>query len=344
MKKFFAVLSILIFALALTSCGLLGMRGETINISSKPDTLDEYYSALNINLVSYLVATDDGQVMQYELQIGLRSMFFGSEEKQREQEIQSFADKIVDRKIFDMQYIGSYESEPLWDNDDSKNNYTYLCFVINPIHGKGKFTSTKSDFGFFFIEREYVITNPVWIESFRDNIYSHTKNVLGSRAAWQGYTIDDDAVYFSYGFSTEADVNAENAIWVQKNVLSRGQDLYRCLMWEADKDYDFVTFNIHYKSMASGWYVIAIILGAAVVVALFLFIKYKKTPAKVAEGVSGTDSGFNKDNDDIFQLESENAINVIDGQISIEEYATGDHTETTAEQTTDKISEDSNAD
>lgn len=347
MKKFLTVLSILIFALVLSSCGLLNMRGESNNISPKPDTHNVYYSALNINLVSCLVSDDNGRYLQYELQIGLRSIFFGDEETQREQEIKSFAVSTMKHSSFDMQYIGSYDSESLWGNFDSKNNYTYVCFVINPDHAKGKFDSTRSNFGFFFVEHDYVINNPEWVNYFRDDISSVAKSVINSKTILntstylQDYMIDDDAVYFDFGFCTDADVDAENATRVQKYVLSRGDGLYQCLMWQADDDYDFSKLDVHYKAMASGWYVIAIILGAAVVVILFLLIKYKKIPTKAAENVFRAD-GVAK-SDDIFQLNGENVNNVIDGQISMEEYVTSDKTKE-AEQTTEINSEDSNAD
>lgn len=327
MKKFFAVLLGLVIALALSSCVFFGnMYERGLDYTSlKPDEPDKYYTALNINVVSYLAsAEDEPRRWSYELQIGIRNEFFESEEA-KESQGKLIGDAIGEECNLELSFLNYYGvSYDIWSSDDryAISNYTYLCYSISDF--EGDLEVIDKNFGFFYYRYDYNITNPEWIDSLRNDIYE----VVNDKIMKPWISIDTDAVRLRYFFNIDADLSSENAIWVQKEIMSRG-GAYDCLMWEAGDNYEFTTLNATYRRMAAGWFILAILLGAAVVIVLY-FVTKKAKPS---------DSVFRQE-ETINEL-GDNGINVIEGQISMEEYGT--HQSHGNIQNTDENSEVGNA-
>ena len=192
MKKFFAVLLILVFALALSSCGFGGsMRENKLEYTTDKSDDNGYYSALNINLVSSPISSEQGNSLEYVLQIGIRKIFFGRTKDEIDEQTESAAQNVIENYGIDMEYLGYYELSPfsLLSTDYSDSDYIYLCFLLDSNGPKGSLERIESNFGFFYYEHKYVVNNSEWVSDLSDEIYSIVDESLN-----ENFLIDPDAV------------------------------------------------------------------------------------------------------------------------------------------------------
>lgn len=306
MKKFFAVLAILVFALALSSCGLLGSlyEDDLDYKSDKPDELGVYYSALNIDLISY--SAENG--FQHELQIGIRGTTFA-----RESEIERVS-KLIGQRIceeynFEGENLGYYT---IYDESGEGIDYIYFCYFIEPF--ESSLADQDSHYGFFYYKRSYALTNPSYIKDFKTRVCDIVGTVLASETYGTGFTLDKDSINFRYYLGISNRFSAKNSKSVYKTVVNYG-GMMNCLMWENEDD--LTSIELSYKAMAAGWYTVAILLGVAVVVILYFATKNKKSANVFRQEVF-------PDNRDV-------SVEVIDGQISMEEISANVHMHDSAE-------------
>ncbi|MCH5163545.1 MAG: hypothetical protein J1F36_00840 [Clostridiales bacterium] len=324
MKKFFAIFAIVLLALALSSCSLLLSTTYEDDLEYRSNERDNdvfYYSALSIEVVSYIYEDDNGSSIKYELQIGLRNL--AGEPLLDEDMAISLEGELSNKLGLGVFYIGSFNVPNYFLYGDSapKSEYTYYCFRMIPSE-EVTLIGDEAHYGFFYYGRDYTLTVPSWINSLRSNVDVTIRvwlnNNLGSFSEdyFGIYIIDPDAVRLRYYFGG-ANIEAKDAIWVEKTILSLDDSDYgmlSCLMWQAGEDYDFTSFSLSIEAMAPGWYIVPILLGSAVVVILFLVNKSKKVDHSVFRQVTA-EKVDNENNS-----AANNIVNVVDGQISIEEY------------------------
>lgn len=321
MKKFFAIFAIVLLALTLSSCLFLSTTYEDdLEFESDKNDSGVYYSALNIEVVSYYYR--ETKSIRYELQIGLRDLEY--DPVLNEEMAISLEYELGNKLGLGLFYVGSFSVPRNYTfYSNSQSEYTYYCFELTDVPEASLIGDPY--YGFFYYGSNYTLTAPSWINSLRNDMYTIMSNWLaeelsdrypwldnfpplfGTLVKWSSYTIDPGAVRLRYYFGG-ASVEAEDAIWVDKTVLSSDNRMISCLMWQAEEIYDFTSFSLSIDKLAPGWYIIPILLGSAVVIILFLVTKNKKVDSSVFRQV------------DENVIESDNTVKVIDGQISMEEY------------------------
>ncbi len=254
MKKICALILIAFLAAFLSACRFIPVE-STVDSDKQEDGV--YYTALDIWLV-YV-----GQ-SAFELQIGInRDAFLVGQHR----DFELLGDEIGKRAGAKLSYINYFVS------GDSEPYYSYYAYKIE---SGTTIDNTSRHFGFFDYRYKYEIKN----EEFVGKIYqAAVESVKEAMPSLGGYTVDDEAVYLSFGLCTDSKLEAENATWVRKKLFSgkeSGWEYYDCLVWKSkDINADFTTLNAEIYSLASGWYIVAIILGLAVV-GIIIPIKSKK--------------------------------------------------------------------
>ncbi len=265
MKKAIVLCLITAFCVCmLASCTFAGSEPLPV-----PETKDEdgvWYTPLDIDLI---YVGDD----EYELQIGLYAdSLMGASQR----DIVELGETIGRKAGKTLSYIdyNSYPVEVVSTSDEgTKFETKELRYFSYALKGKVNFELTGRYFGFFNYHYDYKIVSEDFIGKLFAAAIASVKEATGK---FGGYTVDDKATYASYDICTGTDLSAENATWVQKSLALEDYAYVDCLVFAEGADFDYSTIDAQLKvNMASGWFIVPIILGVITVVVLLL-IKPKK--------------------------------------------------------------------
>lgn len=302
MKRLIALSVIVILSLALTSCGFIAATPEFE--AEKLDGGGTYYTALNIDLISF---TDGSGTNYFELQIGVRNEVIGgyydSDDLEKfNEDINSSIEQTLKRKGYPVTAFGFfYQGRETWTGELSPDYYVNYVYLIG---GGSEVYVTDRHFGFFDYGYDYVIINPEFVNRMREDIYDTVTPLLNPYAE-----VDDEAVRMRYFFATDTRLASPDAVKVQKDIASISMTC-DCLMWSGGETYEFTSLDANISVMASGWYIVPIILSIAVVVVILLIKPRKKenvfrTDGELSEPfVMGSDK--KSGSDDVFTLRQDN--------------------------------------
>lgn len=284
MKKILAVFLLSLLVFSLSSCFTNGTDSMQDDIPScRQDENGVYYTALDIGVKSYLYENENGEVYtQFELLVGLRSVVGDA----------FLLDSAAERKLGELINRKTGKNFKYIDVESVGENFERYRYVVEDRHNILNETDRK--FGFFFIRRNFTLDNPVWVNCIKNSIHGAVTELFNGFTD-KNVKIDNDAIRLRYYFAAANGFYADNAVEVYDPQYQIGY-----FMW---KESDFSHLPIYYKSMASGWYILPILLGVIVVLILTFKLKGRKN-----ESVFLTEQPDNADKND-----------VLEGQVTIED-------------------------
>ncbi len=311
MKKILAVflLSLLVFSLAACVPGG-GAVLEYDPPSCRQDENGVYYTPLDIELKAYPYYVENGEMrFQFELIVGLRSTVG------KDFLLDLAAEEKLGKLINDKTGIGfKYNGE-----ENVGENFIRYSYVIED--QQNILIENDRKFGFFFIERSFTIDNPEWAVAIRNRVHSAVTELFNELNKGN-VKIDNDAISLRYYFAASSGFYADNAVEVYDPETAIGY-----FMWNES---DIAELPINYKVMASGWYILPIIIGVIVVVILIFTLKGKKNTVFLTEQPSD-ESDFSQQPNDKEDGASEGSANseitVLEGQVTMEEVLNSEESE-----------------
>lgn len=292
MKKI-AVIIAFTMVVALSACGNAATMEDLLLASQKKDEDGIYYSALMIDLISFTQNDGKKTYTSYRLQLGIRS---AEEGPIGEIYARKLGDLIGKRLNENLEYSGKY-----YENIHNQD-YWFYCYDFDKVLG-GNLDQIDRQFGFFYVKGKYKIKVPDWIDSL-DSIARNAVSVVLSETN-SPVKVDGDAIKYRFYLSMSGKVESENSTRVIKTLY--GFEAIECVMWDKLLT-DFANIEFIYKSMASGWYIIAILIGAATVAALYFISKNKKNENVLKAEPIQEIIETNSINEQIFKEETENII------------------------------------
>ncbi len=262
-KKIFAVLLLSLLAFSLVSCVLGGYSSynDTDIPSCKDDEDGIEYTPLDIDVIAFAAESEtDTAKMQYELQVGMR-LFDSPDLGSYEDSTGKMIGSLIDRKTaVDFEYCGALSGE---------EDFVRYCFLSEPV--AYALDEMDGDFGFFTIKRKVALRNPDFVNELGTIVRDAAKTALGSLYGGKA-KIDDGAIRSRFYFAVSDAFRSSDATEDVRFINSRYGEA-RCLKWEQD---NFSTLYLEYRAMASGWFIVPVVAGIAVVAILLFVVKDKK--------------------------------------------------------------------
>lgn len=265
MKKIFAVTVIFIFAAAMAGCSYV--RYEPL---PKKTAVENFYTPLDIDVI---YAGGD----EFELQIGLYDdAMVGAENDdliQLGNEIGNRVGKTVeylDYNIYSGAYYGNNQGVISIDGILSSETYCYYSYLIK---GEANLTLKNKHFGFFEYRYEYEVETDYVVKKIYSAAIEIAKVAVDN---YGGYKVDENAIYCSFDLCVDKDLEAENASHVLKRLALNDYEPCECMVFEIEDLIVFPPMIATYESMASGWYIVPILLGIVVSVIILLLKPRRK--------------------------------------------------------------------
>lgn len=292
MKKILAVLllSLLVFSLASCSYDSNLNIGYTDDIPSyRQDEDGVYYTALDIGVRAYLAEGLSGETLtQYELTVGMRNTVADYLTLLTLDDVMKLGEIIKIKTGVNFSYIGV-------DSVEESTNSIRYCYLSEDF--PNILNDTDRNFGFFFIKRSFKIIIPEWVKNLKTDVYEAVTELFNGFVD-KKVKIDDNAIRQRFYFAVGNEFYADDAT----RVYDYENNIYY-FMWEQEQS-GFDELSIYYRSMASGWYILPILAGIAVVLIMLYFVKGKKK-----ENVFLTED----------HTENDGENDVLDGQVTIDE-------------------------
>ena len=250
MKKLVAVLCIIACIIALCSCSLLFAPSED-DLTWAKQTSGENIFSFNVNVITYIEYNEKGEAsLKCELETVTPNGAFSEDE----------INEIVRSTAIELNFSTQYQT--YYAIVSSLETYDCYNFKLNWVNVD--FEYSQSDYGFFYVKHFYALENPRWINSLLKEIITQANDVIAKSESSER-RIDNMAHRLRYFLMTDVELVADDAQRVYKTIGSDNL-MYETLMWETiSYDYGFAEFDVAQSSMASGWFVVSIILGVIAV-------------------------------------------------------------------------------
>lgn len=264
MKKLFAALAVVFFALSLTACNFV--EPEKMPSSVTPDGGGAFYTPLDIDLI---YTGENG----FELRIGVyEDALAGAFSDDFSAIGTAIGDKIGKEVVYSDFNFFTDVTEDVYVDDEPILETQNVYYYSYKIEGEMDFEVKERHFGFFNYRYSYEIVG----DEFLDKIFPAVVSVMKDATAKFGsYTVDDKATSVEFGLCVSADLSAENATWVRKRLKSSQYNYCECLVYKGDVSDKFSVLEAElFVPMSSGWYIVPILLGLAAV-AMVLIISHR---------------------------------------------------------------------
>lgn len=282
MKKLLATFIIIFVCFASSACmSTIGTYDEYLWHGTNSN--DEYVTALNINLISTLESVDTNApnkyTAKYIIEIGVKHKALSKSDAGL------IIDRISERFDINPYFLKEYY---LKQGDD---NYVYFAYKVTDVQ---YLDTGEIKFGFFAIKQYYQLKSRYWVDELRNVVLNKAKEILVQNQS--EYVIDEDCARLRYFFVQDTGLKAKGAQKIYKDVLTESE--MPSLMWETNSDdYKFTSLELYNSAVASGWFVIAIIAGLAVVLIILLATRKKKGCDQAQSALGNLDELSNPTND-----------------------------------------------
>ena len=293
MKKFLICLIVSVAIVFVSSCSLMFPvdEGDFFPHTEKSDDGSTFYTALDISTVALITEriAENGTetATEYQIQIGIRNIW-ANETAEVAQTADRLGSLLSVTMGLGLLHCGDYVEER-YDGIDYRE-YIYFCYDVVGEYGK---VEERTNYGFFYMDFVVDFVNPFWVSNLKQSVSSSVAAVLAMSG--QSLLLDSAAVDYKYFLDINSNYSGEDTTWVTKTVIKDGGLQYRLCGMTTKDDYSVISYST--SRMASGWFILPIILGAVVV--LMLFLVYRKDynnsnvfRQEVVNGNSATDEGI----------------------------------------------------